>query len=69
MNEKVFSKFKARLILINLNKIFPMKPSELEISFSVENYNKKTAESCRNSYVAEKEHNFLTIKTVYSKFG
>ena len=30
-----------------------MKPSELDISFSFEGYNEKTAENYRNCYVAE----------------
>ena len=43
-----------RGILIDLNKIFLMEPSELQISISVEGYDKKTAENYRNCYVVEK---------------
>ena len=38
-----FFKFKLVLILIDVNKIFPMKPSEFEISLLVESYDKKNA--------------------------
>ena len=34
-----------RSILIDLSKIFPMEPSELKISISVESYDEKTAEN------------------------
>ena len=42
------------LTLIDLNEIFPMKPSESKISLSVDSYDKKTAENFRNFYDAEK---------------
>ena len=45
-----------------------MKPSQFEISLSIENYDKKTSENCRNSYVAEKNYSFQTIKIIDSKF-
>ena len=45
MDEKIVLKFKIELILIDLNQIFPMKPSEFEISLLVESYDKKTAEN------------------------
>ena len=51
--KKYFSKLKIGLILIDLNQIFPMKPSKFEIFFSVESYDTKTAETCRNCYGAE----------------
>ena len=45
MKNKYFT-FKIGLILIDLKKIFPMKPSELEISLSVgSDDEKKTAEN------------------------
>ena len=37
-----------------MNQILPIKPSEFEISISVERYDKKTAENYRNCYDAEK---------------
>ena len=43
-----------RGILIDLSKTFPMKPSELKISISVENYIEKTAENYRNCYILKK---------------
>ena len=42
------------MILIDLNQIFLMKPSEFEISLSVKSYEKKIAENSRNGCVAEK---------------
>ena len=33
---------------MDLNYIFPMKPSELKISISVESYDEKTGENDRN---------------------
>ena len=35
--------FKKRYILIDLNQIFLMNPSDLKISISVESYDEKTA--------------------------
>ena len=40
--------------LIDLNHIFPMKPSEFKISISDETYDEKTAENDHNGYVVEK---------------
>ena len=40
INKYIFYNYK-RLILIDLNKIFSMKPSEFKISHSVESYDKK----------------------------
>ena len=41
-----------RSILMDLSKIFPMEPSELKISVSVESYDEKTADNYHNCYVA-----------------
>ena len=54
MNTKLFLKFKIKLILIDLNQIFPMKPLGFQNVLSVKSYDKKTPENFRNSYVAEK---------------
>ena len=43
-----------KYILIDRNQIFPMKPSEFNISISVDSNDEKTAENYRNSYVAGK---------------
>ena len=70
MDIKIFLKFWIGLIQIELNQIFPMKPSEFEISLSVESYAKKTDENCWNGYVAEKKHySFQTMKEINSKFN
>ena len=39
---------------MDLNEIFPIRPSELKIFLSVKSYDKKTAEKYRNFYDAEK---------------
>ena len=52
---------------IGNNEIFPMKPSELEISLSVESYNRKTGKNRRNIYDAKISHNFQIIKNNDSK--
>ena len=38
---KVFILFKIVLTLIDLSQIFPMKPSEFEISFFIKRYDEK----------------------------
>ena len=55
-------------ILIDLNWIFTMEPSEFKISIVVESYDEKTAENYRNGYVAKKAHSFQIIKDIDSKF-
>ena len=55
MDIKLCFKFKIELIQIDLKQIFPMKPSEFEISLSVKSYDKKNCDkNCRNGYVEEK---------------
>ena len=49
----MFFKLEIVYILIDSNKIFPMKPSEFRISISVVRYNGKTAENYRNCFVFE----------------
>ena len=44
MDTKISFEFELRYILIDLNYIFPMKPSESKISLSVECYDEKAAE-------------------------
>ena len=46
-------KSEIRYILIEMNQIFPMKPSESKISISVESYDEKTVENYWNVYVVE----------------
>ena len=46
--------FVLRYILVDLNLISPMKPSEFIIPISVESYDEKTAENYWNCNVAEK---------------
>ena len=43
-----------------------MKPSEFKISISVESYDEKTAENCRNYYVAEKRIVFKPSKISFA---
>ena len=45
-----------------------MKPSKFKKSLSVESYDEKTAKNYQNCYVAEKNHNFQTIKDIDPKF-
>ena len=51
---KYIFEFEIEYILIDLNEMFPMKPSEFKISCSVESYDEKTAGNDRNYYVVEK---------------
>ena len=51
---KIFLEIGHILIDLILNYMFPMKPSEFRISISIESYDEKTAENCRNCYVFEK---------------
>ena len=50
-----------------------MKPSELKIFITVENYDEKTAESYRNYYVAEKrtvsKQSIISISNFNSKIS
>ena len=54
MYKEIFFQSKIGLILIYLNEIFPIKPSEFEFSLSFIGNDKKTTESCPNFYDAEK---------------
>jgi len=45
MDKTISFHFKIGLTLIDLNEIFPMKPSEFKISHSIKSYNEKTAEN------------------------
>ena len=49
--EKKYFQFEIGMTSIDLNKIFPMKTSELKISYYIENYDKK---HCLNIYDDEK---------------
>ena len=61
--------FEIKYILIDLNKIFTMRPSEFKISVSVESIDEKTAENYLN-YVAEKrivsKLSKISITNIYS---
>ena len=46
-------------IMIDLDYIFPMKPSEYKNSISIESYDEKAAENYRNCYFAKKPLSFL----------
>ena len=54
IDENIFFCFEIAYILINLNQILTIKPSEIKISILVESYIEKTAENYRNCYVVEK---------------
>ena len=54
MDEKYFLKFEIDYNLIDLNYIFPIKPSDFRISISVDSYDEKTVENTQICYVAEK---------------
>ena len=60
--KKYFFKFKIELTPIDLTQLFPMKPSEFEISLQSKVMRKKSAENCRNGYVAEKGIVFKLLK-------
>ena len=54
-DEKYIFHIKIRLTLIDLNEIFPKKPSELEIFPSVRGSDKKNAESYQSFYDSDIE--------------
>ena len=53
--KKYIFKFEIRYILIDLDFIFPMKPSEFKIYISVESYHENTAENYRNDTLPKRE--------------
>ena len=53
IDKTIYFKFEIGYVLIDLHQIFSMKPSELKIFISVENFDDKTAEYYRNCYVAK----------------
>ena len=59
------------MTLIDLNEIFPMKPSEFKIFLSGESYDKKTAENCLNFHDTDKhiisKQSKISISVFYSK--
>ena len=55
-------------ILIGVDQIFPMKPSEFNFFISVESYDEETVESDRNCYVAEKRIVSKVLKTLIPNF-
>ena len=58
-----------KLTLIDLSKIFPMKPSEFVISFSVESCDIKLLKNSKNCYVLQKRVvSILSIKDIDHKF-
>ena len=54
MYKKILFLFEIGYILIDLNQIFLMKPSEFKIFISVESCDEKTTENYQNCYVGEK---------------
>ena len=65
--KKIIFKIEIGYIQIDLDYIFPMKPSEYKISILVESYIEKKDENYRNCYVAEK-CSFQSIKHIDPKF-
>ena len=65
MDKKIYYRISKGLIRIDLNEVFPMKPSKFDISHSVESYDKKTAENRRNFNDAEKR---IDKKDINPKF-
>ena len=59
--------FEKRYILIDLNLIFPMKPSEFKISFPVKSYDVKTAQKLPKLLRCRRTHSFQTIKNIDEK--
>ena len=62
--KKIFLHFEIQYILIDLNWIFLIKPSELKTSILVESYDEKTSENYRKGYV----HSFQTIQDIEPTF-
>ena len=52
------------MVLIDLNEMFPMKPSEFEISDSIKSYDKKQPKFQR----CRKVNSFQNIKYTYPKY-
>ena len=63
MYEKIFILFE-----IDLSQIFPMQPSEIQISVWIESYDEKTAENYRNCYIAEKHIVYKLFKISIPNF-
>ena len=51
--KQIIFKLEIRYILIDLNYISKMKPSEFKFSISVESYGDKTTENYQNYFVAK----------------
>ena len=64
----IFFPFGIWYILIELNEIFPMKPSEFKISISTESYDEKNYWKLPKLLRCRKSHSFQTIKDINSKF-
>ena len=60
----MFFLIEKEYILIDLNLIFPTKPSELKIPISVESYDEKTAEKLPKLLCCRKAHSFQSIKDI-----
>ena len=63
-----FMNTKIRLILIEMNQIFPMKQSKFKISISVDNYDEKMLKITKIATLPKSSYGFLTIKDIDSKF-
>ena len=64
----LFFLYEKEYMLIELNKILLLKPSEFKISISVESYDEKTTENDRYCYVAKKRIVFKLAKTSIPNF-
>ena len=67
LTKKIDFLFASNNFFENLNQIFPMKPSELEISLQVKSYDEKTDENWQNFYDAEERTHLC--RPVRSTFG
>ena len=52
-----------------MNEIYPIKQSEIEISHSVESYDKKNYRKLQKFPRFWKAHNIQTVKDIYLSFG
>ena len=66
--KKYLKKCMIEFTPIEIIQLFPMEPSEFEISLSVESLDKKIAKNCTNDYVVEERINFQIIKNIDPKY-
>ena len=61
---KKYFLYKLRRIRIDHSNIFPMKPSEFQISITVASYDEKTAKILTKLLRCRKAHGFETINDI-----